>query len=229
MRSMRLFLLICLFANVGCEDSSTRYGSYNFRVTLTNVSTDGHVAPGIYLVGENDNPLFTLGQADRGIGLESLAEDGDPLPLARALNTMIAQTGAITNIFNLDSEHYRDGAIGPGEAFVFEITAKRGEALHLASMLGISNDSFYATDSDGIELFSGSRPLTLIERVTDIQLYDLGTEINEPLGQGQHQPAQQAMPNMGTDEGGVIHQGDEAYPQYDELMSITIELIGGNE
>lgn len=42
-------------------------------------------APGIYVIHSNDNPIFTDGQADRGEGLEALAEDGNPATLSQML------------------------------------------------------------------------------------------------------------------------------------------------
>ena len=36
------------------------------------------LAPGIFVIHSGDNPLFTIGQPDAGMGLEGLAEDGDP-------------------------------------------------------------------------------------------------------------------------------------------------------
>lgn len=214
-----LGLVLC-----GCADTPHYNQSYNFRVTIENISQDGQIAPGAYFVSSEENLLFTVGESDRGIGLETLAEDGDPLPLARAF----IQMGVLGSVFNLDSVDYHDGAIGPGQSFVFEITAAPGQSLHLATMLGISNDSFYASDADGIELFSGFYPLPLTQ-VTDVALYDLGTEINEPLGEGANQPSRQPSPGSGDPEGGVVRTGDESYPQADELMHITVELIDANE
>ena len=43
------------------------------------------LAPGVWTVHTEDDPLFTAGQPDRGEGLEALAEDGDPSMLAMAL------------------------------------------------------------------------------------------------------------------------------------------------
>lgn len=68
-------------------------GPYNFRVTIENVSKDHTlvtirglcldvpIAPGVFVVHYDDEPLFTPGVADRGHGLEELAEDGNNGPL----------------------------------------------------------------------------------------------------------------------------------------------------
>ncbi len=82
-------------------------GETRFRVTLTNASTGSTLAtstgtvavplsPGAYAVhAPSDSPMFVSGQADAGMGLEALAEDGDPAGLALAL---AAETG-VTSIF----------------------------------------------------------------------------------------------------------------------------------
>ncbi len=43
------------------------------------------LAPGVYVIFTGTGPLFTAGAADRGQGLEALAEDGDPSTLATTL------------------------------------------------------------------------------------------------------------------------------------------------
>ncbi len=68
-----------------------------FTIAIANVS-DGSMyatplAPGVFAVHRDGMPLFTEGEPDRGLGLEALAEDGDPSGLAGAL---AAETGIAT-------------------------------------------------------------------------------------------------------------------------------------
>ena len=53
-----------------------------FRVRIQNISADSDqpilFAPGVWVLHSEAGPLFTIGEADRGQGLEALAEDGDP-------------------------------------------------------------------------------------------------------------------------------------------------------
>ncbi len=60
-----------------------------FTVRLDNRSGGSSVptglAPGVFVVHTEDNPLFTTNEADRGQGLEALAEDADPTALAAYL------------------------------------------------------------------------------------------------------------------------------------------------
>ncbi len=65
-------------------------GDGNFELVITNVSSGAALttpfAPGVTVVHEGSNPLFTLGDADLGEGLEALAEDGNPAPLFASLD-----------------------------------------------------------------------------------------------------------------------------------------------
>ena len=68
-------------------------GPYTFRVSIENVSKDHTlvtvrglclevpIAPGVFVIHYDDEPLFTPGESDRGQGLEELAEDGINGPL----------------------------------------------------------------------------------------------------------------------------------------------------
>lgn len=81
-------------------------GPTTFRVTIENVSLDHTlvtvrglcldvpIAPGVFVVHHGANPLFTVGEPDRGHGLEGLAEDGDI-----SVATAAVQMG--TGLFNL--------------------------------------------------------------------------------------------------------------------------------
>ena len=65
-----------------------------FDLVITNVSETAAVttplAPGVAVVHENANPLFTIGEADFGEGLEAVAEDGDPSELIASLEAVAA-------------------------------------------------------------------------------------------------------------------------------------------
>lgn len=81
-------------------------GPTTFRVTIENISLDHTLitvrglcldvplAPGVFVVHHGPNPLFTVGEPDRGQGMEGLAEDGDISVAAAAV-----QLG--TGLFNL--------------------------------------------------------------------------------------------------------------------------------
>jgi hypothetical protein len=150
--------------------------------------------PGVWLVTRERAPLFEVGARDRGEGLERLAEDGDAMPLAASLDA----AGAQSDLFSMADVTYEVGAIDPGEAFVFETTVLPGDRLHLATMLGESNDWFFATSEDGIALFGADGLLVEGDATSAMGLYDLGTEVDQELGAGPSQAPRQGAPDTGT-------------------------------
>lgn len=73
---------------VGGGEFTLRIDNVSDEMTLmpsTGPSTSVPLAPGVFVVGDGDNPLFTAGMADRGEGLGALAEDGNPADLAADL------------------------------------------------------------------------------------------------------------------------------------------------
>ena len=104
------------------------------------------------------NPIFVAGQADAGKGLETLAETGDPAPLAKSLDgaTGVVAVGADDRPVGSDA----GGPITPGNSYQFAVTAAPGHTLSLAWMFGQSNDLFYSNDRP-IALFDATgRPVT---------------------------------------------------------------------
>lgn len=60
-----------------------------FTVSVQNVSGNsalpGPIGPGVFVVHPDGQPILSRGEADRGLGLEGLAEDGAAGPLGEAL------------------------------------------------------------------------------------------------------------------------------------------------
>ncbi len=171
------------------------------------------LAPGVWAVHDTTNspmPLFTVGSPDRGAGLEALAEDGVPGTLGANLKTTEGtRDGGIvgSNVFDTPVGANAPSGIGPGGAFQFNINAVPGERLSFATMFVPSNDLFFAPAGAGIDLFPGNNPISG-DITDDIDLWNGGTEIDEPIGNGLHQAqcqAANAPDNRGT-EGNGLHQ-----------------------
>jgi len=168
---------------------------------MTGVATP--LAPGVYAVHHDGMPLFTDGQPDRGMGLETLAEDGDPMPLAEALagDEMLPATG----VFAVPDGGTDPGPALPGGGYAFTITASPGDRLSFATMFVQSNDWFFATPDGGIALFDGETPISG-DVTAMIGLWDAGTEVDQPIGFGPDQAPRQAGPNTGAPDGmGTVH------------------------
>lgn len=167
------------------------------------------IAPGLYAVHESGQPLFSDGMADRGEGLEQLAEDGDPSALAEAVlgEPLVIEAG----VYNTPVGAEGPGPAFPGDTFRFEIRARPGERLSLASMLGQSNDLFYSFGPTGVALFDADGEPIAGELTASLALWDAGTEVNEYPGAGPNQAPRQPAANTGPDESGVVHMVDDGY------------------
>lgn len=203
-----------------------------FRAKLENVSApiatptgdvDATFAPGVWVVHDKGRPFFTEGQADRGAGLESLAEDGDPTKLS---NTIGDVKSVVTHdTFDLPPSEYVAGVVRPGAAFEFEFSARPGERLSFAGMYAQSNDVFLAPADDGLALFDEAGAPIVGDRSSELFLWDTGTETNEQPGVGPHQAPRQQAANSGEDEGGVIRRVDDGFDYADPFVTLTLEAL----
>lgn len=180
-------------------------------------------APGVYAVHDNaTQPLFTNGAADRGDGLEALAEDGDPAPLDAALD---ATTGvSVHGIFNTPTGASVPGPIFPGDTYSFSFDATDGDYLSLATMLIHTNDLFYAFGENGIALFENGTPRSG-DLTSLLDLWDSGTEVNEVPGAGNNQPVRGGGDSGPAENGNVIIVNDGfAYPATADAIKVTITV-----
>ncbi|NQV50787.1 MAG: hypothetical protein HQ507_09830 [Candidatus Marinimicrobia bacterium] len=181
-------------------------------------------APGVYVVHELANPLFTAGAVDRGEGLEDLAEDGDPTSLAATLSAsdMYGANGA----FNTPVGAASPGALAPGASYEFTVSAMEGDYLSLATMLVQSNDLFVAPEGMGIALFSSGTAMTG-DVTSYFKIWDAGTEVNETPGVGLNQAPRQAGAGTGASEMATVSIVNDmyTYPNLSDIIRITITEI----
>ena len=147
------------------------------------------LSPGVFAVhGSQVRPVLVTGEVDRGVGLEALAEDGDPTALATTLsqNADLKASGT-----------FGDANIGPGGSYSFTVDAEPGDHLTIVTMMVQSNDIIYSTPENGIPLYrTNGRPFN--GNASRLMVaYDVGTEANEYPGAGLNQPIRQAAPNTG--------------------------------
>ncbi len=172
------------------------------------------IAPGVWVVHKKGfKPIFKYGKKDYGKGLEMLAEMGDPSTLAASLMA----EGYTSGVYNTPDGATSPAPIFPGESFSFTVDAKAGEYLSFASMLGKSNDLFFAPDDMGIRLYNG-RESKRGNVTWEVKLWDAGTEPNEYPGAGIHQGP------GGTDENGkvmIVHDRFR-YPDVYRMIRVSI-------
>jgi hypothetical protein len=196
--------------------------THTFTVRIENLSTV--LAPGVWAVHTEPGVLFTDGEADRGDGLEALAEDGSPSTLNGALEgyMVVLEHG----VFNTPVGMSDSGTAGPGESYEFSFVASPGAYLSFATMFVQSNDLFYAPDGAGIPLFDADLRAVRGDITDQISLWDAGTEVNQAPGEGADQAPRQASPNTGADEGGVVQPVDDGftYPATADAIRVTITI-----
>lgn len=137
------------------------------------------LSPAIVLVYEgNTNPLFMVGQKDKGNGLKELAQTG---------NTEVLKQYFEENSVNVKKVFVIGNApIGPGQMVSVQIEAEENQKIAVATMFGYSNDWFYA-NKDGISL-------DVNDVTSQFKLYDNGTAKDQFPGAGNSQGLFGGMP-----------------------------------
>jgi hypothetical protein len=234
-RTLSISMVVTLLLLLG--DVAAQAADETFTVRVENVSAGNilklsngktsavAVAPVLYVIHTNRGPLFTSGKPDRGKGLQALAEDGPPGPLAESLKGQpgIVRVGFTDTPVGTD----RPGDIWPGQAYEFKVTAKPGERLTIAAMFAQSNDLFYAPREEGIALFDSRGKPIRGDVTSQILLWDAGTEVNEEPGLGPNTAPLQPAPHTGRPEHGVVQPISKVkdgfhYPSVGEVLRVTI-------
>jgi hypothetical protein len=161
--------------------------------------TSTPVSPGVYAVHRDPEALFALGVDDLGIGLESLAEDGNWAPLLATVSTYAAQMQLVeVGGFDTPAGATQIGPARPGAAFEVVVRGAPGDHVSFATMFGWSNDWFFATRPEGIALFDEWDAPRRGDVTSALALYDAGTEVDQELAIGRDTGPQQTGPNTGA-------------------------------
>ncbi|MDR3712429.1 MAG: spondin domain-containing protein [Puia sp.] len=125
-----------------------------------------------------DNPVYKLGQNDRGKGLKYLAQKGIPDTLAAYLKG-VKGVKAVYNLAAATTHVLLPVISGaPGGKVSQSISLASGDQLLVATMYGFSNDWFFATSVDAAMLLKNG------DISSTVQLYDDGTAVNQFPGAG---------------------------------------------
>ncbi len=183
------------------------------------------LSPGVAVVHRGDGPIFTLGEADRGQGLEAIAEDGDPSTLASALSGQ-AGIGEVV-VFNTPAGASAPGPIPAGGSYRTTLTATPRDRLSFATMYVQSNDLFLGPDDLGIDLFDAAGNPLAGDITAQILLWDAGSEENQTPGAGPDQAPRQSGPNTGAaDPDTAVRLAIDSsgrIPNPDEYIRITLQ------
>ena len=180
------------------------------------------LAPGVYAIHTGNDPIFTDGSPDRGLGLEALAEDGSPDTLGPALGQVSGVTSS--GVFSVPSGSDGPGPLLPGSSYSFTFTATPGDRLSFATMLVQTNDLFYAPDGAGIALWDTSGIPVSGDVTSQLLLWDAGTEVNQAPGAGSHQAPRQAGPDTGEDESANVQTVRDGFdsPAVSDVVRVTL-------
>ncbi|HEY4110810.1 spondin domain-containing protein [Puia sp.] len=125
-----------------------------------------------------DNPIYKVGELDRGQGLKYLAQRGAADTLANYLKTL----KGVRNVYILPAPS--SGVLLPvigstsGSKVSQQLSVKKGDRLAIATMYGFSNDWFFATTGNGVDATQTG------DLSTSIQLYNDGTAVDQFPGAG---------------------------------------------
>jgi hypothetical protein len=183
------------------------------------------LAPGVAAVHTDQVRFFAAGMADAGLGLEALAEDGDPSGLAGALGETAGIASAMA--FAVPVGAADPAPIFPGESYQVTFTAEPGERLSLATMFVHSNDLFYSFDPAGLALFDAMGSPLVGDVTAQIMLWDAGTEMNQWPGVGPDQAPRQSGPDTGADDAdAAVRLVDDGYlyPAAGQVIRVTLSI-----
>lgn len=229
----RLIFLLSLLSLLaaGCGDDSTPLTV--FELKIENVSTadtliasDGTsvrilFSPAVWTVHDLPPPIFTLGAAERGNGLEQFAEDADSSILLETLRNPDSNTSLVGLAQTTDGEQR---ALAPGDSYTFQVAAERGKRFSLVSGFLQGNDLFVGLNDAGIPLFNSEGVPLSGDITSEFFLYDTGTELNQEPGLGPDQVLRQAEPGAGTPENGAVAHVNDGffYPSVGSMIRVTI-------
>lgn len=125
-----------------------------------------------------DNPIYKVGENDRGKGLKPLAQQGNADTLAAYLKTL----PGVKQVYVLPAPSTRVllPVIGgqQGGLVSTDFSAAKGDRLAIATMYGFSNDWFFASTDNGIDATQKG------DISNTIQLFNDGTAVDQFPGAG---------------------------------------------
>jgi hypothetical protein len=139
--------------------STTVVADTYFKVKVTNLTKDIVFTPSLIASTRKGARIF-MGGSEASSELETIAETGNPMPLAESLDSY---------------DHAVLGFIGPGGSDYVEIGTKGSyKYVTVAAMLIPTNDTFMALN--GVRGPDGNKTISFV-----VPAYDAGTELNDEL------------------------------------------------
>ncbi len=201
-----------------------------FEVLIENVSPRDSLpggaavvfSSGVLAVHDSPAPIFTAGQPARSNGLESMAEDGNTTALLEALS--LVDGVSLLAVVQTPVGEQSSTILGPGQSYRALVRAAPGSNLSLILSFLQGNDLFVSPGDQGIALFdAGDNPISA-DVTSSIQLFDAGTEVNQPPGQGSDQSVRQEDINTGASEANPVAPVADgfSYPSVNSMIRVTV-------
>lgn len=187
------------------------------------------LAPGFFALTTTPDQIYSSG-AIASKPLETLAEVGNPTTL---IDEVRAQSGTDTAgiLGDINNPDYKESPVLPGQKATLLLTFQPGHKLVVASMLGVSNDTFLGTQAGGIDL-DGIDPSTTVDVTSKFVWWDAGTEVNEPIGEGPNQVSNAPGTESGESEDGLVSiaplddgEGNILLPPVSKMVKVTLKPL----
>lgn len=208
--------------------------SDELTITIENTSAESNyptpISPIVWALHDDSFRLVEDG-TPASPGIEAVAEDGSPMTLAMELS---GAPGVVSNgVMAVPQGATEPGPILPGSGgrYVFTVSpTAEAPYLSFTTMVVATNDAFIDT-SAGVSLFDGDGLRTdfdsLAQEIEDmLQVWDAGTEANEPGALGPNQAGNGGEENTGPASGsGVVRAYDDPIwnvPSVDALIRVTV-------
>jgi hypothetical protein len=211
-----------------------------FKVTIANVTGESGVSTvistGVAFTHSARFRMFQAGQPDQGLGLEGVAEDGYKWALDRSIRRRLEVLDQV--IFDTPVGGTKPENIGAGKRYEFYIAASPAYPyLSLATMVGFTNDANLMLDTEGRSGYALFHPdgtpksdEELKDAMAHWDVWDGGTEINEPNGLGPNQPDAPSGFNVGPPDQGLVQVYEDVGNPIDDVRQafrVTIANIPG--
>lgn len=235
--AVRLAAALCALGLLGaCAGQRVASNSAVFKVTIVNVSDKAGIATvissGVAVTHSQELRLFEAGLPDKGYGLEGVAEDGHKWPL----NSYLKRSKAVYDrvIFDTPAGYDVPENIPGGKYYEFYIAgSSKFPYLSLATMVGYTNDLNFMLDTNGVSgysLFNPDGSPKSDEELKDVMahwdVWDAGTEINEPNGAGPNQPDAPTGIDVGPPDVGLVQLYEDVRNPIDDVhKAFAVQVV----
>ena len=138
----------------------------------------------------------------------------------------------VKGLFNIPVGTDSIGPATQGTVYEFNFVAEFTDKITLAAMIAESNDWFIApADPSGIHPHDIVPILDTIVDITDqFAIYDAGTEIDEPLGNGLYQaPRQNSIDSGPADQNPLVRKVDQANYLIEDFVEVMLIKLNDSE